>query len=65
MWELILEEWDKTVLLNSGLDASLFDDAWWSRAYYSMSVDYTQSLNLPAKLWYSAKRDSLFSFDYI
>ena len=39
MWELTLNEWEKTVLLNSVLDASFFRDAWWSRAY-SMSVDY-------------------------
>ena len=31
MWELTLDEWEKTVLLNSWLDASFFGDAWWSR----------------------------------
>ena len=30
-----LDEWEKTVLLNSGLDASFFGDAWWSRGYSS------------------------------
>ena len=32
MWELTLDEWEKTVLLNSWLDASFFGDVWWSRA---------------------------------
>ena len=39
MWELTLDEREKTVLLNSWLDASFFGDAWWSRGY-SISVDY-------------------------
>ena len=39
MWELPLDEWEKTVLLNSWLDASFYGDVWWSRGY-SISVDY-------------------------
>ena len=45
MWELTLDEWEKTVLLNSVLDACFFGDAWWSRGY-SISVDY----------WYRQRR---------
>ena len=32
IWELTLDEWKKTGLLNSWLDASFFGDVWWSRA---------------------------------
>ena len=45
MWELTLGEWEKTVLLNSWLDASFFGYVWWSRGY-SISVDY----------WYRRRR---------
>ena len=45
MWELTLDEWEKTVLLNSWLDASFFGDVWRLRGY-SISVDY----------WYRRRR---------
>ena len=32
--ELTLDEWEKTVLLNAGLDASFFGDVWWFRGLW-------------------------------